>query len=98
MERHEMQRQLIVQGARRSKQNKEDKSFYKIIHEPSYMFHKIKQKRRDGKHTHISHANTGIKQQHFTQTAGHVTTKYKVIKFNLYVFLFCKLIYYFANT
>jgi hypothetical protein len=46
------------------------------------MFHKrSKQKRRDGKHMHISHANTGIKQQHFTQTARHVTTKYEVTKF-----------------
>jgi hypothetical protein len=35
------------------------------------------------KHMHISHANTGIKQQHFTQTARHVTAKYEVIKFNL---------------
>jgi hypothetical protein len=76
-----MQRQQIVQRATRSKQNMEDTSFYIIKHEPSYMFHKrSKQKRRDEKHMHISHANTGIKQQHFTQTARHVTIKYEVTK------------------
>ena len=37
MERHEMQRQLIVQGARRSKQNKEDTSF--IQNQTRAVFH-----------------------------------------------------------
>ena len=83
MERHEMQRQLIVQGATRLKQNKEDTSFLQN-HTRAALHVSQEQNKRDEMETYTHKSRKHWDQtHHFTQTAGHVTTKWKVIKFNL---------------
>jgi hypothetical protein len=93
-----MQRQLIVQGATRSKQNIEDMSFLQEHTRAVLHVSQDQTKRRDGKHTHISHANTGIK--HNTLLRQQDTSQQSISLLNL-IFNFviiCKLMYHYTNT
>lgn len=78
-----MQRQLIVQRASRSKQNKEDTSISQNHTRAVLDVSQDQNKRDEMENIHTLVTQTLGSTDHITQTAGHVTTKWKVIKFNL---------------